>query len=350
MVVLLAPALVAAQVKVRIEPEPVYIERTASGQLVSFDFELEYAGGAAASVSRIELFVYDRTNRLVLRKFMTTDGLKHGEWDVGSLTPNGRTFLLNPFERFERDADLHKLRYDFTFTGADDKETTSSVTLMPRPWVPRTALRLPLKGRVLVHDGHDFLAHHRRFGLAHPFLKELGINHNFTRFASDFCIVDERGELKRGASSDNTDWYGFGATVYAPGSGRVVRARGTVADNINGKATFTLEQFRADATTPAGNLVMIDHGNGEFSLMAHLKQGSVLVKEGDVVRAGQPVGQMGVSGDAYLPHVHYELRSAGEVNALGYPAYFRNFVRLLGSRRVPVVVGPVDSGDILLSR
>ncbi|PTL82866.1 hypothetical protein DAT35_18020 [Vitiosangium sp. GDMCC 1.1324] len=38
----------------------------------------------------------------------------------------------------------------------------------------------------------------------------------------------------------------------------------------------------------AGNVVVIDHGGGEYSLLAHMQQGSVTVKAGDKVRAGQP--------------------------------------------------------------
>ncbi len=203
---------------------------------------------------------------------------------------------------------------------------------------------------MLVHDGHDFFAHHRRFDLANPFLKELNVTHNFTRHASDLCIVDERGDLRRKASEGNTDWYGFGATVYAPGAGRVVRARNSVADNVNGQSTFTIDEFRQDPTVPGGNFGIIDHLNGEYSLLAHLRQGSVLVEEGSTVRADQPIAQMGVSGDAYLPHVHYELRDSANLDALGLPAYFRDFVRLLGSRRLAVTQGPVDSGDILENR
>jgi murein DD-endopeptidase MepM/ murein hydrolase activator NlpD len=54
---------------------------------------------------------------------------------------------------------------------------------------------------------------------------------------------------------------------------------------------------------------VIDHGNGEFSMIAHLQKGSVRVKPGDTVRQGQVVGLMGNSGDTSGPHVHYQLQS-----------------------------------------
>jgi hypothetical protein len=349
---LFAAAEVARQtVSITVEPKTVLIEKTARGQLLSFDFLLENPGAEAIRVSRIELSVFGRSGALQLRKFLTSDGLRHGDYEIVQLAPKAREFILNPFEDFAPEVELARLQYDFFFeTGKENKEFSASVTITPQIFAPKTILKLPLKGKILVHDGHDFFSHHRRFNLAHPFLKEINVTRNFTRFASDFCIVNEKGDLRRNKNSENTVWYGFGADVYSPGAGRIVRARNSVADNINGKSTFTLDEFRKDPTVPAGNFVIIDHMNGEFSLLAHLKQGSVAVKEGDTVKIGQKIGQMGVSGDAYLPHVHYELRSASTVDADAFPAYFQDFVRLLGSKRFHVKTGPVNSGDLLESR
>lgn len=338
-------------IRINIEPQVVLLERSASTQAVSFDFFLENLGAESARLTKIELSVYDRNANLELRKFLFSSALRHGDYEIARLEPKSSVFLFNPFETFAPQIELARMHYTFFFeTNEGKKEFSSSVTILPTTFKPKTRLQLPLKGRVLVHDGHDFFSHHRRFNLAHPFLKEIKVTHNFTRYASDLCVVNQRGELRRNQSDANTDWYGFGATVYAPGAGRVVRIRNDSPDNVKGESTFTLDQFRKDPTVPAGNFIIIDHLNGELSLLAHLKRGSVLVREGTTVRGGQPLAEMGVSGDAYLPHVHYELRSSSEVNALGLPAYFWNFVRLLGVRRIPVSHGPVDSGDIVVSR
>jgi murein DD-endopeptidase MepM/ murein hydrolase activator NlpD len=58
-----------------------------------------------------------------------------------------------------------------------------------------------------------------------------------------------------------------------------------------------------------GNNVVIDHGNGEFSMIAHFQQNSVSVKSGDRVAAGQLIGRLGSSGDSTAPHVHHQLQS-----------------------------------------
>ena len=341
----------AARVTINVEPQTVYSERSSGRHLLSFDFRLENRGDEPVRVSRIEVSVFDRSGDLQFRKFLTAGGLQHGKEEFPIVDKKSSSYIYNPFVDFPPEIELASLRYDFTFeTGDERTESTASVTVSPRPFEGKTKLILPLKGRILLHDGHDYYAHHRRFDLSHPFLKEINVTRNFTRFASDLCVVNERGDLRRNVNNSNDDWYGFGAPVYAPGPGRIVRMKDGVPDNINGKSTFTLDEFRKDPTVPGGNFVMIDHLNGEYSLIAHMKQGSLRVRVGDTVRAGQQVGQMGVSGDAYLPHVHYELRDSSELNANGLPAYFHDFVRIVGKRRINITVDSVNSGEILEQR
>ena len=60
-----------------------------------------------------------------------------------------------------------------------------------------------------------------------------------------------------------------------------------------------------------GNLVIVGHGSGYFSIFAHLGETSVL--EGQVVRAGDPVGTAGVNHPRYGAGVLFELRHEKEV-------------------------------------
>ena len=78
-----------------------------------------------------------------------------------------------------------------------------------------------------------------------------------------------------------------GAVVAAPADGVVILA----ADHA-----FTLE----------GNLLMIDHGMGLTSAFLHLSR--IDVRRGDHVRRGQPIGQVGATGRATGPHLHWGLR------------------------------------------
>jgi len=58
-----------------------------------------------------------------------------------------------------------------------------------------------------------------------------------------------------------------------------------------------------------GNYVVVDHGNGIVTLYAHHKLN--LVREGDIVRRGQKIAEVGRTGNATGPHLHFELKVGG---------------------------------------
>ncbi|MBQ8811927.1 MAG: M23 family metallopeptidase [Bacteroidales bacterium] len=54
-----------------------------------------------------------------------------------------------------------------------------------------------------------------------------------------------------------------------------------------------------------GNVVEIDHGNGYVTRYAHLAD--VEVRKGRVLKKGDRIGYVGVSGNSFAPHLHYEV-------------------------------------------
>ena len=79
-----------------------------------------------------------------------------------------------------------------------------------------------------------------------------------------------------------------------------------------------------------------------------MKPGSVRVKSGDLVKQGDQIGEIGFSGDAFMPHLHYMVTTDADVfHAEGVPSYFRRFRRILGSSSRTVDKGQIDSGDIV---
>ncbi len=58
-----------------------------------------------------------------------------------------------------------------------------------------------------------------------------------------------------------------------------------------------------------GNYVMVEHGNGVMTLYAHHRMN--LVREGDIVRRGQKIAEVGRTGNATGPHLHFELKVDG---------------------------------------
>ncbi len=59
-----------------------------------------------------------------------------------------------------------------------------------------------------------------------------------------------------------------------------------------------------------GGLTIVDHGAGVTSRYYH--QSAIGVEAGDVVRRGQPIGEVGSTGLSTGPHLHWEMRVAGE--------------------------------------
>jgi murein DD-endopeptidase MepM/ murein hydrolase activator NlpD len=81
---------------------------------------------------------------------------------------------------------------------------------------------------------------------------------------------------------------GTGTPVFAPNAGRIVLARDLYF---------------------SGNTVIIDHGLGLFSLLAHLSE--IDVHEGDLVEDGKVIGKVGATGRVTGPHLHWAVRANG---------------------------------------
>ncbi|CAM3338826.1 MULTISPECIES: murein hydrolase activator EnvC family protein [Saccharibacillus] len=61
-----------------------------------------------------------------------------------------------------------------------------------------------------------------------------------------------------------------------------------------------------------GNTVVIDHGNGIWTLYGHIRDGGVMVSSGQTVQRGQKIAEIGSTGNSTGPHLHFEVRENGE--------------------------------------
>lgn len=136
------------------------------------------------------------------------------------------------------------------------------------------------------------------------------------RFAYDFIYAEE-GKVSKESPKTNEDYFGFGKPIYSPAAGTIIVAVDSVEDNRLGVV---------NSTSPPGNYVVIDHGSGEYSLLAHFKKGTVAVKKGNVVKAGDLLGLCGNSGQSTLPHLHYHLQTGKDYQqGVGLPAFFHGY-------------------------
>lgn len=68
-----------------------------------------------------------------------------------------------------------------------------------------------------------------------------------------------------------------------------------------------------------GNHILIDHGNGYYTLYAHLSKFASGLGVGSVVERGQQIGSIGMTGSATGPHLHYEIRTCASYSCVTNP-------------------------------
>lgn len=346
------PMLVqAAEIELAPLPAQPLIEVSASQQILNFDVLLTNNTDEQLEVSKYELTVLGPDGAMAAQRRLDTNGMGILTLANRVVKPGEQIALFNPLHSWARDLPLGTMRLDiYLDAGEVEEKYHATLDLHPRRYHDHAKLILPVTGRVFVHDGHDYLSHHRRLDVTGGMARALGVTANMTRYAYDLVIVDKAGRMYRGDGEKNEDWYGFGTPVVAPADGVVVAVSDGLPDNTKSHKApqLTREAIMANHNLLFGNYVILDHGHGEFSLFAHFKNGSVAVKRGDRVRQGQPIGQMGFSGDAFLAHLHYQLQRDANWGE-GLPTYFTDVERFDGSRFLPVADGQIDSGDIVRS-
>ncbi|WP_262029604.1 M23 family metallopeptidase [Microvirga sp. Mcv34] len=98
-----------------------------------------------------------------------------------------------------------------------------------------------------------------------------------------------------------------GVDVVAAADGTVLRIRDGMEDvSISGKGRESV------INTECGNGALVDHGNGWQTQYCHMAKGSLRVKAGDMLKAGDKIGQVGLSGATEFPHLHFTVRKNGE--------------------------------------
>lgn len=125
------------------------------------------------------------------------------------------------------------------------------------------------------------------------------------RYAYDFVkAADSPEEGSRCERQRLTDFSAFGQPVVAPADGIVACAQDGRRD-YRFPGSGAVDMWCRDIR---GNHVLIQHRHDEFSLLAHLREGSVSVAVGDPVHVGQKIGECGNSGHSTQPHLHFHIQ------------------------------------------
>lgn len=339
------PLFSQTPVAIKQEPLHVYIEPGEWSQHLNFDFKISNNTRDTLTLSKITVTVLNASDQVIYSRFLDNNGTAPSIRIIPNIVFEGGTthLIFNPFADFEPGLNIEHLLYEFTFTDAADQEVTSSLVILPKHYQQVLSYTFPLKGKVLVYDGHDFYSHHRRFDFEFQPIKEFGLHSNFMRYASDFILLDEHNKSYRTDGKKDEDYIGFGQPVYAIAEGKVIYAVSHHADDKN----FNVAGLVKNALELYGNCIAIQHSNGAVSVYGHLKQNSLHVNVGDVVKAKQEIAQIGVSGSSFLPHLHFEVRTDIGHTAEGLPSSFSDIQIWDGKTKRKLNTGLAETGTII---
>jgi len=127
------------------------------------------------------------------------------------------------------------------------------------------------------------------------------------RYAIDWIRSDDQGHIALPDKNHTklTDFPAYNKPILSVANGKVV----DVVDKYPDLKPGVLDP-KLTLKDAGGNYVIVDIGGGRYAFYAHLKPGSITVKEGERVRRGQVLAQLGNSGNTTAPHLHFHVMDA----------------------------------------
>ena len=336
----------ANAVSARIKPDTVYREMRGPYLRLNFDVELKNESAEAVQINYIEMRLFDPDDKIVTRRYMGRNGLPGPISMLPSdeIPPNGKLYLFNPFPDMELGAIVARVEIRLFHT-----EGHTELAFQPEPMPSASLTRPPLAGVSYIFSGNDLLSHHRRVSLISKPATDLELQHVTQRYALDFTYLDQvTGDLANAPGASLPDWFGFDAPVLAPADGVIELVRADMPDNTfdaNGNRVFTKEFDSYGDNAGLGNFIILRiEATESYLLMSHFRRGSITTSEGKRVKAGELIGNIGLSGDTAYPHLHIQMQDGVDpIASRPIPIAFRCVER----NGIQVIDGSVDSGDFV---
>ncbi|MEM7029612.1 MAG: M23 family metallopeptidase [Chloroflexota bacterium] len=338
--------------QVEVYPKTVWIQQNRHCQRLNHDFWIQSNRLDEWILQEVSILVYDQFENVVQRKRLDNQAHRPSIATLPErmIQPNGSLYLFNPFPEFDNYLPLHRLNYRLQFVSTTHELVVLKVDVFPQTYLQKANLTLPLQeGRILIDDGNDYFSHHRRVVIEHPLIQQLGMTRNDQRFAWDFVFVDDQGQDYHIDEKQLDHYYSFGKPIYSPGDGKVVSVRNDVPDNDPYNVVIASEEAQNDPSIISGNQVIIDHGNQEYSVLAHCMNESICVEVGDVVTTGDFIAKLGNSGWTAYPHLHYAVVDCSNLlHAEGLPIRFSKIALSAGDEPFHFSNDAPNTGEILV--
>jgi murein DD-endopeptidase MepM/ murein hydrolase activator NlpD len=161
--------------------------------------------------------------------------------------------------------------------------------------------------------------------------------------ALDFVIVDSKSNTYREPSHpresfNRENFYCYNKEIYAPYDGYVYDIVNTIEENDVGEV---------DTEHNWGNTIIINHLNGLFSQISHIKKDSFAVFIGQYVTKGTFLATCGNSGRSPEPHIHFQLQTVPTIGAqtLEYPISY--FIQRNGNEKILKISEVPEEGSFI---
>ena len=203
---------------------------------------------------------------------------------------------------------------------------------------PPIAVHFPLRGEwvALCTPGHKIPSH--------------GTSGLGQRFAYDF-LTPEDLKMSKSYKIALRYWFAGGlplskstslhAPVFSPVNGTVIAAKDGWPDpkklgpgdifrilGLSFGLRYSEKDLKEDFRIIAGNYLLIKAADCH-AFIAHASEGSILVAEGDKVKAGQHIANVGHTGNSSQPHLHFHLMDGPDFwTAKGLPCCFESYEEL----------------------
>lgn len=156
------------------------------------------------------------------------------------------------------------------------------------------------------------------------------------RYAIDWVKLDGDGRKGPDGGVLASDTYSHGEDVLAVADAIVVKRQDGIAERQRLDERLDRDRARREGS---GNTLVLDLGDGRFVHYAHLRPGSIAVAEGQRVARGMKIAEVGFSGSASAPQLHFAVTDGAEEYASeGLPFHFDRFT-LLGRYADPARAG-----------
>ncbi|MBD8045997.1 MAG: M23 family metallopeptidase [Clostridium argentinense] len=252
-------------------------------------------------------------------------------WNDGSLTtsleiePNKQFVVMAEYFNLITYDNIEKMEVVINYS-KNNKQMTQTYDIYLKAYESKNQYIFPLRGTWIVTDIYSSIDSHR-WCYNSEFAFDVG------QLNKDFMLIHKE-------NMENKEYTHYGKDIIAIGDGRVVEVYNDFPEYSLGYKNKMershydeLEKVHGPIPRSAGNYVVIEHENKEYSFYCHMIPNSVQVKKGQKVKAGEVLGKLGSSGNSNCPHLHFHLMDGpNKLTSRGLPCSFINIKNITNEK------------------